>query len=97
MLEKYITEEQRAAHLKWRAIIGGKSDNLRLKWSNPEVSDAIADAIIAKLDKKYQPSIDISPEDSASFDETVDTKLDAGDLGHFLDTCGASLQKYFCG
>jgi hypothetical protein len=38
----------------------------------------VADAIIAKLDKQYVPSVSLSPEDGASFDESDDTKWDAG-------------------
>ncbi len=86
ILEYYITPEQRLAHPEWRAIINGKPDEMRLKWSNPEVSDAVADAIIAKLDKKYQPSIDLSPADGDHFDESDDTKLDAGDWDTSMDT-----------
>lgn len=78
-LEMYITEEQRAQHPEWRAIINGKPHKTRLKWSNPEVADAIADAIIAKLDKDYTPSVSLSPDDGGVFDESDDPALDAGD------------------
>jgi hypothetical protein len=78
-LEGYVTKEQREQHPEWRAIIGGKPDPMRLKWSNPGVQQAVADAIIARLDKQYVPSISISPYDGASFDESDDTKWDAGD------------------
>lgn len=78
-LEFYITKEQREQHPGWKAIIGGKPSDLRLKWSNPEVSNAVADAIIARLDKSYEPSISLSPDDGATFDESGDTKWDAGD------------------
>jgi hypothetical protein len=79
-LENYVTQEQREQHPEWRAIINGKPSNVRLKWSNPGVQQAVADAIIAKLDKHYVPSISLSPEDGASFDESDDTKWDAGDI-----------------
>ena len=78
-LEGYITEEQRQQHPEWRAIVDGQPHKRRLKWSNPAVADAIADAIIAKLDKNYVPSISLSPDDGSSFDETDDRALDAGD------------------
>lgn len=78
-LESYITQEQREQHPDWRAIIDGKPHPMRLKWSNPAVSDAIADAIIAKLDQKYTPTVSLAPEDGALFDESDDKKLDAGD------------------
>lgn len=78
-LEGYVTEEQRQQHPEWRAIIDGKPHKTRLKWSIPAVADAIADAIIAKLDKNYVPSVSLSPDDGASFDETEDRALDADD------------------
>jgi hypothetical protein len=78
-LENYVTKEQREQHPEWRAIIGGKPSKMRLKWSNPGVQQAVADAIIAKLDKHYVPSVSLSPEDGASFDESDDTKWDAGE------------------
>jgi hypothetical protein len=78
-LEHYVTKEQRAKHPEWRAVIGGKSHPLRLKWSHPGVQQAVADAIIAQLDKNYVPSISLSPEDGGEFDQTDDTKWDAGD------------------
>lgn len=79
-LERYVSEEQREQHPEWRAIINGKPDKVRLKWSHPGVQQAVADAIIARLDKQYVPSISLSPEDGASFDESDDTKWDAGDM-----------------
>jgi hypothetical protein len=77
-LEHYVTKEQREQHPEWRAIINGKTSNVRLKWSNLGVQQAVADAIIAALDKHYVPSISLSPEDGASFDESDDTQWDAG-------------------
>ena len=59
-LEHYITKEQREQNPEWRAIIGGKPSDLRLKWSHPGVQQAVADAIIRKLDARYEPSISIS-------------------------------------
>jgi hypothetical protein len=85
-LEYYITPEQRKAHPDWRAIVYGKPSELRLKWSNPEVSAAVADAIIAKLDKKYEPCVSLSPEDGSGFDESEDTKWDAGDWDPSMNT-----------
>ncbi len=79
VLEGYITEAQREAHPEWRAIIGGKPHKTRLKWSHPEVAEAVADAIIAKLDKAYAPSISIAPGDGSAFDESEDPAMDAGD------------------
>ena len=78
-LEEYITKEQRKEHPDWIAEIDGQPHKTRLKWSNPEVSDAIAEAIITKLDKNYQPSVSLSPDDGSAFDQTDDTAWDAGD------------------
>lgn len=78
-LERYITEDQRKQHLEWRAIINDQPHPVRLRWSNPEVQNAVADAIIAKLDKDYVPSVSLSPEDGAEFDESDDKAWDAGD------------------
>ena len=78
-LEFYISKEQREAHPEWRAIIGGKPHAVRLKWSNTGVQQAVADAVIAQLDKQYTPSISLSPDDGGSFDESDDKAWDAGD------------------
>ncbi len=86
-LERYITPKQRQEHPEWRATIDGKPSNKRLKWSNPAVANAIADAIIAKLNKKYQASISLSPEDGGRFDESPeDRALDAGDIDPTTNT-----------
>ncbi|MDD5262802.1 MAG: DUF4838 domain-containing protein [Methylacidiphilales bacterium] len=78
-LEQYVTEAQRKEHPEWRAIIGGQPHASRLKWSNPGVQQAVADAMIAQLDKRYMPSISISPDDGGVFDESDDKAWDAGD------------------
>lgn len=85
-LEHYVTKEQREAHPEWRAIIKGKPDPLRLKWGQPGVQQAIADAVIARLDKSYAPSISLSPEDGGEFDESDDTKWDAGDYDPVMNS-----------
>jgi len=84
-LEYYITEDQRKEHPEWIAEIDGQPHKRRLKWTNPEVSSAITDAIFAKLDKNYQPSISLSPADGASFDQSDDTAWDAGDWDDTLN------------
>ncbi len=78
-LEGYVTKEQRQQHPEWRAIIAGQPSETRLKWSNSGVQQAVADAIIAQLDKQYVPSISLSPDDGAAFDESDDKAWDAGD------------------
>lgn len=81
-ISNWITKEQLAAHPDWNAEIGGKrSINGRLCWGNPEVAAALSDGIIASLDKNYQPSISLSPDDGVNFCECEKCKaLDAGDF-----------------
>lgn len=78
-LESYISDEQRQKHPEWRAIINGKPDPLRLKWSQPGVVEAVADHILASLDRSYSPSIPFTPYEGTGFDESLDTAWDAGD------------------
>jgi len=85
-LEHYITKEQREQHPEWKAIIDGKPHPLRLKWSNPGVQQAVADAVIAGLDKQYVPSVSLSPEDGGEFDQSDDTKWDAGDYDPVMNS-----------
>jgi len=85
-LEGYVTKEQREEHLEWKAMIDGKPHGLRLKWSHPGVQQAVADAILAKLDKQYVPSISLSPEDGTEFDQSDDTKWDAGDYDPVMNS-----------
>jgi len=77
----YLTKQQLEANPDWNAMIGGKrSLNGRFCWGNPEVSAAVAESIIARLDKNYTPTISLSPEDGATFCECpLDKALDAGD------------------
>ncbi|HVF11113.1 MAG TPA: DUF4838 domain-containing protein, partial [Abditibacteriaceae bacterium] len=77
----YLTKQQLEANLDWNAEIGGKrSVNGRFCWANHEVSDAVADSIIAQLDKSYTPTVSLSPEDGATFCECAKCRaLDAGD------------------
>lgn len=80
-LEGWITPEQRKEHPEWVGEVGGKPHPRRLKWSIPAVADAMADNIIASLDKSYQPSITLSPDDGIDFDESAQDKaIDAGDF-----------------
>jgi len=77
----YLTRQQLEANLEWNAELNGKrSVNGRFCWANPEVSDAVADSIIAQLDKQYRPTVSLSPEDGATFCQCAKCKaLDAGD------------------
>ena len=85
-LEGYVTKEQLEAHPEWNAEINGKRElrkcdvGYRICWANPEVSDAVADHIIATLDTSYVPCVSISPGDGMDFCECEKCKaLDAGD------------------
>ncbi|MHB0935613.1 MAG: DUF4838 domain-containing protein [Armatimonadota bacterium] len=85
-LEGYVTKEQLEAHPEWNAEINGVRKlqpcdvGYRICWANPEVSDAVADTIIARLDKSYVPCISVSPGDGMNFCECDKCKaLDAGD------------------
>ena len=86
VMETYITKAQREEHPDWRAVIKGKPSDTRLKWSHPGVQQAVADAVVASLDKHDQPSISLSPEDGVDFDESDDKAWDAGDFDAVMDT-----------
>jgi hypothetical protein len=77
----YLTKKQLEEHPDWNAEINGKrSVNGRFCWGNPEVAAAVADSIIAQLDKNYTPTVSLSPDDGATFCECAKCKaLDAGD------------------
>ena len=77
----YLTKEQLTAHPDWNAELNGKrSINGRYCWGNPEVSDALADAISARLDKTPARTVSLSPDDGAHFCECARCRaLDAGD------------------
>ena len=62
-LEGYITKEQREAHPEWCLQVGGKPHPYMLRWTRQDVADAIADAVIKRLDTSYSPSISLSPGD----------------------------------
>lgn len=85
-LEGYISKKQLEMHPDWNAQIAGKRAlqkcdvGYRICWAKPQVSAAVADTIIAKLDKSYAPCISISPGDGVNFCECEECKaLDAGD------------------
>jgi hypothetical protein len=80
-LEGYVSEDLRKQHPEWRAISDGKPQARRLKWSLPGVAEALADGIIASLEKRTGvTSVSLSPDDGMGYDETDDKTLDAGDF-----------------
>jgi hypothetical protein len=86
-ISNYITKEQLQAHPDWNAEIGGKrSINGRFCWANPEVAAAVADSVIAQLDKSYSPTVSLSPDDGATFCQCARCKaLDTGDWDKAMD------------
>lgn len=94
-LEIYLTKEQLNAHPDWKAQINGvRGDNGRVCWANPEVADAIADAVIANIEKYHPDSASLSPDDGLPFCECDQCKaLDAGDRDTTMD-CVAITDRY---
>lgn len=85
----YLTRQQLAEHLAWNAMINStRGINGRFCWGNTEVSDAVADAIIAKLDAgSDQRQFSLSPNDGSTFCECDLCKaLDAGDFDPVMNT-----------
>ena len=62
-LHGYITKEQREAHPEWCLHINGKPHPRCLRWTRQDVADAMADNIIARLDKSYVDTFSLSPGD----------------------------------
>jgi hypothetical protein len=79
-LGSIITPEQLKQHPDWVAVIHGKPAPPEIKWSKPEVARAIADKLTSYIDATGVPTLSLSPEDRADFDESEDPKLDAGDF-----------------
>ncbi len=78
-LEDYLRDDLKD-HPDWVAVIKGKPHPPAIKWSKPEVANAIADKLIAAFDNgTYKWSASLSPDDGINFDESEDTKFDAGD------------------
>lgn len=84
----YLTRAQLEANPEWNAMLGGKrSVNGRFCWGNPEVSDAVADSIISRLDTSYNGNISLSPQDGSNFCECDKCKaLDTGDYDPVMAT-----------
>lgn len=85
-LEGNITKEQLEANPEWNAESNGKRQlqkcdvGYRICWANPEVSAAVADSIITRLDQSFTPCVSISPGDGVNFCECDKCKaLDTGD------------------
>ena len=80
-LEFTVPKELRKTNPEIRAVIGGKPDDHRIKWTHPLVAKSIADVYLDQL--KKDPGLrtfSLSPDDGASWDESDDAKFDAGDF-----------------
>jgi hypothetical protein len=85
-LERWLTPKQREEHPEWRAVVGGQPHPTRLRWSNPEVADAIAESIDIALNKSGLTSASLSPSDGVDFDESIDRKVDGNDWDPTMGT-----------
>jgi hypothetical protein len=80
-LEFTVPKELREKHPEIRAIVEGKADAHKVKWTHPLVAQAIADACIAAARKDPDMHTwSLSPDDGLGWDESDDTKFDAGDI-----------------
>jgi hypothetical protein len=62
-LEKYVSDGQREAHPEWRLLVDGQPDKTKLRWTRPDVAEAIADRILTQLDEAPSRSVSLSPGD----------------------------------
>ncbi len=86
-LENAVPKALREQHPEIRAIIGGKPHAHWLKWTHPLVAESITKTLFAKLEKEPTlKSLSLSPDDGATWDESDDTKFDAGDFDPGLQT-----------
>ncbi len=86
-LEFAVPKELREQHPEIRAIIGGKPHPHWVKWTHPLVAEAITKNLLDNLAKNPETkSLSLSPDDGATWDESDDTKFDAGDFDPALQT-----------
>lgn len=81
-LGSYLTPEQLEENPEWVAVIDGRPSPPTLRWTRPEVAEAIAEKIIANVEagKGNRTSASLSPEDQIHFDESEDPRFDAADI-----------------
>ncbi|MGC4079522.1 MAG: DUF4838 domain-containing protein [Rubrivivax sp.] len=78
---RYVNKDDRAKHPEWRATVGGKAHEERLKWSNEALAKHVADRIVLLHAKDGAPTYSIAPDDGGDFDESpADRALDGGDF-----------------
>lgn len=86
-LEFAVPKELREQHPEIRAIIDGKPHQHWVKWTHPLVAEAITKKLLDDLAKNPETkSLSLSPDDGATWDESDDTKFDAGDFDPSLQT-----------
>lgn len=80
-LEMTVPKELRKSHPEIRAIVEGKPHDHRVKWTHPLVAQSIAEASLRALERDpAQYTFSLSPDDGLGWDESDDTKFDAGDF-----------------
>jgi hypothetical protein len=80
-LEFTVPKELRKTNPEIKAVIAGKADEHKVKWTHPLVAKAIAAECLDRL--KKDPSLNsfsLSPDDGVGWDESDDAKHDAGDF-----------------
>ena len=86
-LEFAVPKELRTQHPEIKAIIGGKPHDHYVKWTHPLVAEAITKTLLDMLAKDPEmKTLSLSPDDGATWDESDDTKFDAGDFDPSLQT-----------
>jgi len=86
-LDSYVSPDLLKQHPEWVAVVGGAPHPPTLKWTVPGVADAIADTVLASLDRgTYKYTVSLSPEDGMAWDESEDPKFDAGDFEPTLNS-----------
>ncbi|MBC7821500.1 MAG: DUF4838 domain-containing protein [Planctomycetaceae bacterium] len=86
-LEHAVPKELRQQHPEIKAIIGGKPHDHWIKWTHPLVAEAITKKLLDDLAKNPETkTVSLSPDDGATWDESDDTKFDAGDFDPSLQT-----------
>lgn len=85
--EAYVSKELRESNPEIRAVINGEPHHHLLKWTHPLVIDAVANAILGRLEKNPDTrTFSLSPADGASWDEAYDPQHDADDFDTTLQT-----------
>jgi len=84
----WLTKEQLDAHPEWLGLVAGKRTPHRFCWANAEGTAAVADGIVARLDKEYYPVISLSPNDGSDFCECDKCKAIIQAANDWDPSCG---------